>query len=185
MTVKEIIKKTATLSGREDVAKYLSKNGVTATEETLSAIDVMVRLLNMVISELSASFIPMVTLERVNGKTTLNFDELSKKIIEVLKVYDSNGKEIDFKLGYDHVKASSPIWSIEYKFHPDTYGLQDEIYYKEKDIPEAVIAYGLAAEFALSEGDFDRACSLHDRYVEGVHTICKPKNKKIKERDWQ
>lgn len=185
MTVKEIIKKSATLSGREDIADCLSKDDAVSTEETFSAIDVMVRLLNMVISELSASFIPMITIESVSAKATLKLDSLDKKVIEILKAYDQNGNEVAFTTGYDHIKVSSPIAKIEYRFHPDTYALNDEIDYKERDIPEAVIAYGLAAEFALSEGDFDRACSLHDRYVEGVHAICKPKNSTIKARSWQ
>jgi hypothetical protein len=139
----------------------------------------------MVISELSASFIPMVTEEIHITDGTLKISALRKKAIEILKTYDRNGNEVAFNVEYTQIKVLAPIEKVLYRFHPDTYALNDKIDYQEKDIPESVLAYGLAAEFALSEGDFDRACSLHDRYVEGVHAICKPKNSKIKQRSWQ
>ncbi|MBQ8426576.1 MAG: hypothetical protein IJX16_02315 [Clostridia bacterium] len=184
MTVKEILQQAATLSGRDDVVKYLNSSG-SATEDTILAVNVMVRLINMVVSELSASFIPLIVEEKINATEKIKYTSLSKNAIEIIKVYDQAGKEIPFSVYYDHVKISSPCSSIKYKYAHSTYGLEDTLDYTEKDIPSAVLAYGLSAEFALSEGDFDRACSLHDRYVEGVHAICKPKNHKTKARVWQ
>ena len=184
MTVKEIMQQACTLSGREDMVDYLALNG-SATEDTILAVNVMVRLLNMVVSELSASFIPLITEEYISATDKVTYADLSKNAIEIIKVYDQQGLEIPFSVHYDHVKISRPCSSIKYKYTHTTYGLEDTLDYTEKDIPSAVLAYGLSAEFALSEGDFDRACSLHDRYVEGVHAICKPKNRKTKERAWQ
>jgi hypothetical protein len=88
-------------------------------------------------------------------------------------------------VGYDHVKISRHCDSVEYRYRHTNYGLEDTIDYTEKDVSSTILAYGLAAEFALAEGDFDRACTMHDRYVEGVHAICKPKNRNTKARAWQ
>ena len=184
MTVKEILLQSATLSGREDVVESISKN-IEPSGDTLTAINVMVRLLNMVISELSASFIPLIAVDKIHAKEKIDFKYLSKNVIEVLNVYDDVGQEIPFTVFYDHVKLARPCASIKYKYVNSTYDLTDTLDYTEKDIPSSVLAYGLSAEFALSEGDFDRACSLHDRYVEGVHSICKPKNYKTKAREWR
>lgn len=183
MTVKDILKKSATLSGREDVVEYLSSNTV-ATEETNYAVNAMLRLLNMVISELCASFVPMVTIEEIDTTDTIKYENLKKTAIEIVRVFDQSGNEIPFKVYYDHAKTQSICTKVEYKFHPQTYAINDEIDYSEKDISETLLAIGLSAEFALSEGDFDRACSLHERYVEGVRAILRPKNTKIKARSW-
>lgn len=184
MTVKEILNQAATLSGREDVIFGIEENSL-ATDDTLSAINVMVRLLNMVISELSASFIPLITIEEINASEKVYYKDLSKNAIEILGVYDCQGYDIAFEVFYDHVKISKPCNKIKYKYRHTNYGIDDEIDYTEKDISPAILAYGLAAEFALSEGDFDRACTMHDRYVEGVHAICKPKNHRTKAREWR
>ena len=184
MTVKEIIAQAGTLSGREDVVIGVSTNN-SVTEDTLSAINTMVRLLNMVISELTASFIPLITVETVYAKDKIKYSDLSKNALEILGAYDSADNEVYFKPYYDHVKIGSPVSKIKYKYRPSNYGLEDTLDYTEKDISPSILAYGLSAEFALSEGDFDRACTLHDRYVEGVHAICKPKNRIAKAREWQ
>lgn len=184
MTVKQILQQTATLSGREDVVEYLTSN-IGATEDTLASVNVMVRLLNMVVSELSASFIPLITLEEIDESQKISYVDLSKRALEILNVYDKDGNELTFKVNYDCVQVQGVAKSIRYKYSPDSYGINDNVDYTEKEIPSAVLSYGLAAEFALSEGDFERACSMHDRYVEGVHALFKPKNYKTKERLWR
>lgn len=184
MTVKEILEQAGTLTGREDVVNCLAQN-LTATDDTKTAISVMVRLLNMVIAELSTSFIPLITIEKINASEKISYKDLNKTPLEILNVYDSAGAEVPFKVYYDHVKTSRPCSSIEYKYRHTNYGLEDIIDYTEKDISSTILAYGLSAEFALAEGDFDRACTMHDRYVEGVHAICKPKNRNTKARAWQ
>ena len=64
MKAKQIIRKAAAYLGREDVIKFIdtpdAEQIMPQTEETVSA---MVLLLNMVISELCASLVPMITEE--------------------------------------------------------------------------------------------------------------------------
>lgn len=185
MRASKIIQEAALLSGRGDIADYIEATDRTNfSKETSKACNQMVTLLNMMISELCTSFIPMIATEKIYATDKIEYDKLSKNAVEILKIYDAFGKEVDFKIDYDHVKISSPCAKVVYKFHPKTYALTDNIDYEEKDISGSVLAYGLAAEFALTEGDFDRACSFHDRYVEGVHAISKPKNSTVKQRSW-
>lgn len=183
MTVKEIIEATAVLSGREDVVKYLSTNTANS-QETIDTVNTLLKLLNMVISELSSSFLPLTTVEVVNNKTVVKYSELTKNVIEILKVYDNNDKEISFKSYAEYLNTSTPCGKIEYRYHPKKYTITDQIDYTEKDISGKVLVYGLLAEFALSEGDFDGACNYHDLYVEGVHAVSKPKNSRIQQRSW-
>lgn len=184
MTVKEVLGQAATLSGREDVVRGIAQGEQSSTDTGL-AINAMLRLLRVVVAELSASFIPLVTEETLHVSERVKYKDLTKSVVEILKIYDADGYEIPFDVGYDHVKIARPCAKILYKYRPENYELEDLVGYSEKDISSAILAYGLAAEFALTEGDFDRACTMHDRYVEGVHAICKPKNRVVKERAWQ
>ena len=44
------------------------------------------------------------------------------------------------------------------------------------------LAYGVLAEFCLTEARFDEAVMWHERYVNAVNLLLKPKNTRIKGR---
>ena len=71
---------------------------------------------------------------------------------------------------------------VEYEYAPDKVGLDDEICYMEKDVPVRVIAYGVAAEYCITEGDFDQAVMWHKRYTDAISDICVPKNTRAAKR---
>ena len=151
------------------------------TEETVSA---MVLLLNMVISELCASLVPMITEEDVSATDKLYYSALSKKVLEITAVYDNNGNNIDFKIRPDHAEIAGTCKKVEYNYHPEEYLFDSEIDYQEKDVSSSVLAYGLASEYALAEGDFERACTFHDRYVKSIEATKKMRNFMVKQRSW-
>ncbi len=185
MKVNEIIKGTAILVGREDVFKYANNNfSGSASTDVNAVINVMISLLNMVVRELSASFVPMITTESVSADREIKIANLSKKAVKIMNVLDYDGNEVPFAVKYDTIKISKPCSKIVYSYCPNTYAKGDEIGYEETDVPSIVLAHGVGAEYCLVEGDFDRACSLHDVYVDGVRRITKLKNTAVKGRSW-
>ena len=68
MTIKEIVSTASTIIGRQDLYNHLNKTATT-NAETLKTLDTMVSLINMVVSELAGTFIPMVKKEKLNSKT--------------------------------------------------------------------------------------------------------------------
>lgn len=185
MTVKEIVKTAAALLSREDITDYLSDKGTGAVKETMPSINVMVTLVNLVISELAGTYIPMVKSEKMNvvgGK--IYYTEFSSTPLKVKGVYDDKGRELSYveTALYLQVNASSVV--VEYQFVPPNYGLEEEIGYTEADVSCGALAFGLAAEYSICKGAFDEAVMWHKRYVESVNAAKKVKNATVKKRSW-
>ena len=185
MKAKQIIRKAAAYLGRDDVIKYIdtpkAEQVMPQTEETVSA---LVLLLNMVISELCASFVPMMAEENVSATDKLYYSALSKKVLEITAVYDNSDNSIEFTTRPDHAEIAGTCKRVEYKYHPNEYFLDSEIDYQERDVSSSVLAYGLAAECSLADGDFERACTFHDRYVKSICATKKMRNFMMMQRRW-
>ena len=182
MTVKEIIKNTALIYGREDVVNYLNGSTIKG-EDTLPTVNILVGLLNLVVSELAGTFIPMIKQETVtvtDGK--IYYKDLSERIVRILNVYSVNGGETDYGTSVEFIRVKENSVIIEYEYVPPRYGLEDEIGYTEKDVTAAALSYGLCAEYAISLSDFDQAVAWHNRYVDAISNLRKVKNVKIKGR---
>ncbi|MBQ3116193.1 MAG: hypothetical protein IJC07_04115 [Clostridia bacterium] len=185
MTVKEIIKTTAILLGREDVTDYLDNKVAECGEETSRTIGVLIELVNLVVGELASTYIPAVKTEEV--KFVCNkayYGDFTERVIKVLSVTDRQGKDVDVVQDVEFLSAPLSIAFIEYEYLPKNFGLDDEICYTEKDVAPHVLAHGVLAEYAITQGSFDEAVMWHKRYVDGVEAICLPKNVTAKRRRW-
>ena len=187
MCIKEIIRITALLLGRDNVIRYL--DGDTDEQnvgaDCLRTINVLTDLTNLVINELSTTYIPMTKVEKVvsnDGK--VYYKDLTERILRVRAVYDIDGKNVEYSVNSEYVKVNYSEVEIEYDFVPENYGLEQTIGYTDKDVSARVIANGVASEFNVSEGRFDEAVTFHKRYVDMLSDICLPKNTFIKKRRW-
>ena len=186
MTVKEIIKLTATLLSREDVKRYANGEVFSPDSDTKKAVDILVELLNLVINELSLSYVPMVKSESINvafGK--VNYSSLKERALRIIDVLDANGQSLDFCQKAEHFETSDTAKIVKYSYIPNNYSFEEQIGYSEKDIPVRCLAYGLSAEFCLTEGEFDQAVLFHGRYIDALKEICLPKNGVCKKRSWR
>ena len=185
MTVKEIIKSACALVGREDVVKYLNDNSVTVGEDTLPTLNVMVSLLNIVIGELSGTFIPMIKLERVSAKNKrVYYADLLERCLKVIAVYDDSGNKINYAHTPEYMDVFADNVQVEYQFIPPNYDLESEIGYTDADISASALAFGLCAEYSISKGSFDQAVMWHERYVDAVSAKRKLKNGTVKQRSF-
>lgn len=186
MTVKEIIKTSASLLNREDIVAYLEGDDSKVGEQTLPSINTFVILLNLVISELAGTFIPMRKKETViveNGK--IEYSILSERPLKIINVFDVKGDEVNYSDEAFFIKVESGTKQIEYEYAPPNYDLNDTIGYLESDISIGALAYGLSAEFCICKGAFEEAVMWHNRYVESVNKRRMVKNASIKERSWR
>ncbi len=185
MTVKDILKATCAMAGREDVLDYLNGKNVSPSEDALSAVNIMTALANLVIGELAGTFIPMVKCERVTATDKkIKYADLSERCIRVLAVYNDNGDKIYYKHTPEYMLVNENTVTVEYEFNPPNYSLEDEIGYREEDVSTATLSYGLSAEYAISRGSFDEAVMWHERYVDSISAKRKIKNSTIKNRSF-
>ena len=185
MKIIDIVKTTATLIAREDVVSYLTKNDNEPSLATLETVDLLTRLTNMVIRELAEGIIVMKKEVEVNGENSVKFSSLGIEPLDILAVYDENGKELEFKTNTYGVSAcGNLIYKVEYSYLPSNYDLSDMVGEFIKPVSANLLAYGVCAEFCLVEARFDEAIMWNDRYVNGVHLITKPKNGRVKGRNF-
>ncbi len=185
MTIKDVLIMSASMLGREDVVDYLNGKLQDVGEDTEPTVNLLVNLLNLVISELSATFIPMIKTEKVaisSGK--IFYSNLKENAIRIIKVYDNNGNEMSIKQTAEYIAVSGTSATVEYEYSPANYGLSDVIGYTPKEVGVSTLAYGLNAEYSISRGNFEEAVMWHRRYVDSVSELRKVKNVTIKERSF-
>ena len=183
MTIKDILRTGASMIGRDDVVEYIDGSAQNVGEQTMPTINLMVNLINLVISELSATFIPMINSETVNVENgKIYYAKLKENAIKIIDVYDIDGKELSAKYTAEYIVVSGDKAIVEYEYAPSNYGLTDTIGYSAKDVSLSTLAYGLIAEYSISQGCFDEAVMWHKRYVESVMAMRKVKNVTVKGR---
>lgn len=183
MTVKDIIKKTAVFLGRERVLAFL-ETGETTDTDVYACINTLTRCANIVINELACTYISMKKKETVqtdNGR--LYFSALSETVLKIESVKYGT-EETSYKICDEYIDTLFPTVTIEYSYIPSNYGIDDVTGYSERDIPSRVIAYGVAAEYCLTERAFDESVMWHKRYSDSISEALKPKNVKIKDRSF-
>lgn len=183
MTIKDIVLSAATFLNLTDVTDYLgsSSEGDTAT---LHAVDLLTRLTNLVISELAASFIPLTCSETVlssDGKIV--FSELTHNVTRILSVKNQFGQDSEFKLYPEYIKVFGGEYTVEYEYAPENYGLTDAADFKNA-VTAALLGYGVAAEYCVTQGRFEEAVLWRKRYTAGVERVALPKSAQVKGRCW-
>ena len=185
MTITEIIKSAATFLNLTDVTEYLNSNSqASPAAATASAVDSLTRLSNLVISELAATYLPMTCTETVtttDGKIV--FANLTHNVTRILSVKNRFGHDAEFKLFPEYLKVFGGEYTVEYEYAPENYGLNDSVGFK-KDVTAALLGYGVAAEYCVTQGRFEEAILWRKRYTAGVERIALPKSAKMKGRCW-
>lgn len=186
MTIKDIIKSAATFLNLTDVTEYLDSDTQSSAvaAATATAVDSLTRLSNLVISELAASYIPMTYAETVqtsNGKIV--FADLTHNVTRILSVKNRFGHDAEFRLFPEYLKVFGGEYTVEYEYAPVNYGLNDSADFK-KSVTAALLGYGVAAEYCVTQGRFEEAILWRKRYTAGVERIAFPKSAKMKGRCW-
>ena len=184
MTVKEIVTLTATFLGRREIINLIKK-GEEAGESVGQSVEALVDLTNVVINELAFSYIPSIKIEDAVAKNRrVYYKDLSETALKIHNVYDMGGKKTNFSYTPEYIIVGADKVSVEYEYSPKAKTIDEDVCYMEKDVPARVIAYGVASEFCIVEGDFDQAVMWHKRYTDAIADICLPKNKTIAARRW-
>ncbi|MBQ9514438.1 MAG: hypothetical protein IJR66_05650 [Clostridia bacterium] len=184
MTIKDIIKISATYLGKNNVLGYLSENSGNYGDAVMQ-IDNLTRCANLVIGELSASYFPMIKTENKvaeNGKVP--FSAFSETVTGIENVYDANGDKISYKVKPLFIEVNCPSVAVEYRYLPSNYGLTDVIGYTEKEVSARLIAYGVCSEYSIIERNFDESIAWRNRFNEEIKKLIAPKNATAKKRSW-
>ena len=183
MTVKDVIKVVATLIGREDVVKHLNKEEESTDTATLNTIDLMTRCVNLTVSELSATYIPMTKSIKLSGNEIV-FRDIPDRMLEIVSVCDKDGNPVEYKQSPEMIIAKKSGITLTYNYLAPNYDLEGEIGYTDNKVPLRIIAYASLAEYSLTQRAFDESVMWRNRFVSELSSLLTPKNSKIKQRRW-
>ena len=194
MTVKDILKTAATLLNLTDCTEYFTATDagdaagqiteLLTAPETRKRVDLLIRLCNLVISELASSYVPMVCEEEAeteDGK--IIFANLAHSITRVLSVKNEFGHDAEFNIFPEYIKVFGGEYSVSYEYAPPAYGLNDGVGFNGK-ITAALLGYGVASEYCVTQGRFEEAMLWRKRYAFGVERVALPKSATVKGRCW-
>ena len=184
MKIKDIITATAALLNQHDVIGYLEETVNDPSAETLSKIDLEMRLLNLVLSELAAGYVPMVYKEEMtaeNGK--IEYADLKYSATRILSIEDASGEKASYVQHPSYIEICDGVYTVEYEHSPASFALEETVNMGERILP-SLIAYGVAAEYCITQGRFEEAVMWRKRYSEGVERVVLPDCPTVKGRCW-
>ena len=184
MTIKDIIKISATYLGKNNVIGYLSENSGNYGDAVVQ-IDNLTRCANLVIGELAASYFPMEKSEnKVSENGRVPFSSFTEEVTRVMDVCDLNGGKVSYKVKPLFIEVDCPSVVVKYRYLPSNYGLTDAIGYNETQVSARIIAYGVCSEYSIIERNFDESIAWRNRFNEEIKKLILPKNGTAKKRSW-
>lgn len=185
MKIKEVAIAVCTYLNKTEITDYLTEKTETPSADILTQVDILTRLTNLVINELACSYVPMKTRETVsviNGKFLIS--SLTKRALKILSVMEETGEQKIFMCDGENILTYGDNVEVEYSYLPENYGLDDTIGYGDNDIPLSVLAFGVCAEYCLTEWRFEEAVMWRERYSDALKSFTLPTSKTIKGRAW-
>ena len=180
MNIKDIIAAAATLLNREDICNYLISGEVDDLTSTVKDLDIMLRCFNLVENEIALEYKPLVCIENITTENGIvNFDILTKPIIEIIKVEDESGNKLNYKLFHTYLKTKPENIVVYYTYIPEKKLLTGISDYTEVEIPQRVLAMGIACEFSLISAMYDEAVMWDKRYKDSLDRMTSKKIKQV------
>ncbi|MDD2226955.1 MAG: hypothetical protein PHH71_00005 [Clostridia bacterium] len=189
MKVKDIIEITLVLVGKNsllDTSMFNPQITEPLTNEQEKELGYLEKCFNLVYKEVSADYLPLMYEETItfkNGEFALN--QLDNSILDIYKLYDNSYGDISYRLFPNYIKADATVANIIYSFLPENLELDDEvIFFGGKLLPQ-VLAYGIAREYCLINGELTEADIWEKRFKDGIQTEMRKKSQiQIKPRRW-
>lgn len=182
MTVKEVLKKAAGLLALDEAEAFLTSGQEGAENVQVNA---LLACFHTVENELALDYFPLRIEETLQTQTgAIFYSELSKKAVRILFVRDEWGNEQAFKSFPEYVKTQSGKITVGYCYLPEDKTLAEESDFK-LFVSVRMMAYGIAAEYALQNGMFEDAAVWNKKYKDAICAAYKShKSVKIKQRRW-
>lgn len=188
MTIKGILKTACVFLQKEDLLEVLELDGTEeSTEAQQKEINHLLRCLNLVLSEISTDYIPILKTEKVycsNG--IVEISNLSKKVLDVYKIENKFNLTQPFKAFSDRVETSPGDLKITYSYEPDKLeSLTNSLDEFSQKLSERIVAYGVAMEYCFICGLHDDASIWEKRFKDGLIIAARKKSEiRLPKRRW-
>ena len=179
MSTKQILKLVATFLGKEELLEcsYFTESEDTLTDEQTKELDILLRCLNLVVSEISTEYLPIYHEKEVtfsDGKLLLS--EIDKDLFQICSLKDQFGNNVKFRIFDSHIKANVTNATVVYTVFASACTLEGNVDEFCVKIPDRVFAYGTAMEYSFISSLFDDAQIWGSRYKNSLLSISSKKH---------
>ncbi len=189
MQTKDIMEVALKNIKRDDILKtsLFELEGSEATDEQKEVFNDMLSSVNDTLMAICYLYLPQKAKENivVENKTFL-YSNLSKTLIDVLKLKDKHGVFHKFSTYPTYIKCDNGEFEITYSYQPDILeNLTDEVLIVDKNISVNLLASGAVANFYLKRGLFEDSNMWESDFKKQI-VLCK-KTKQIfemKVKEW-
>ena len=182
ITVKDAILTASTELGILDTVQAYFDG---TSQEGEVEVEALLRCFQLVENELALDYLPLYAEEELETDTgCVPYDAFSRAIVRIVKVTDEWGNEAPFTLFPNYLKTQGGKWKIRYAYAPEKKTLDGKSDYTLY-VSTRLLAYGMATEYALSQGLFEEASVWDKKYKDAVASAYRAKPpKRISARRW-
>lgn len=188
MTVKNVLKAVCVFLQKDELLETNLFDGENEpTEDQTKEVGHLVRCLNLVLSEISTDYIPLLKTEDIvstDGKILLS--RFSKNVLDVHKIVNKFNLTQQFKTFSNYFETAPGELKITYSYEPEKLSeLTDLIDEFSQRVGERIIAYGVAMEYCFICGLHDDASIWEKRFKDGLLIAARKKSTiRLPKRRW-
>ncbi len=179
MKTKQVLNMVCVFLGKEDLLScpYFTESDEQVTQDQQKELDMLLRCLNLVTSEISTDYLPIYKTKEI----TLNdgeFDlkDIDENIFQIVKLEDEFGNSCKFKIIGDTIKASVTNCKIIYTSFAQKATLDGDVETFSCTMPDRVLAYGTAMEYSFISSLYDDASVWESRYKNALLCLSQKKH---------
>ncbi len=188
MTAKDVIKHSVMYLGEGNLASTTSLGGTEVPDDQQTEkLNILLTCVNDVVETLALMYFPLKYEEKVQNDTGfVSFSELSKDLVDLLKVVDKYGYELGFNAFPTYFEAPKGEITVVYNYAPtEVDDFTDTLEIAEGNVTLRMLSIGVVSRYYLITGMYNDAEAWQNMFERAVLVAKRPKTAKfIKKRRW-
>ena len=155
------------------------------TEEGKKDAELLLECFNRVENELALDYLPLIAEQELSSLSgDVMYAQLSKPAVRILCVEDEEGNCLKYRLFPDRLKTQAGGLKVIYAYSPAEKSF-DGVSDYQTVASERLFVYGMAAEYALAQGELEAASVWDKKYKEAIEAAYRlPSAKRLRLRRW-
>lgn len=183
MTVKEVILTAATELGfKDDVENYFDGQ---VSDLNKRKSELLLDCFNLVENEVALDYLPLYAEDELYSETgVVEYAAMERSVVRVLRVTDEWGNPVRFTVFPEYIKAQPGKLKVAYTYAPSKKTMDGESDFRVQ-VSARLLAYGVAAEYALATGLYEESAVWDKKYKDAITAAYKARpSRKLRSRRW-